>query len=844
MKKFLIRSAVFVLTFVITLLVASRILNKNHDNLTMDVPRASLPVITMLWDGKEYNPLYGHVSAMDPAAQRDQITILGEGRKTSFKIRTHGRNVTKIMAQVRSGDGSRLIETMEITPVQKEGDEILAELTLKDLIEQKQEYVISIGLEMDGWQQAWYYTRAIWDPDSLIAEEMAFVMDFHKKLYFREEAKALVKYLESNSKLESNESFHKVNIHSSFKQITWGDLKVTETREPTVTLKEINGQNASIVLDYGVSTAGSERNVQYLVQEYYKIRYSADRTYLLGYERTMTQIPDEKALYAGDKFLLGIGDENVDMMENEDGSVLVFQQADRLFSYHVSDQKVILIFSFYDLENYDEREYLDQHDVKILGVDEDGNVDFATYGYLNRGEREGEVGIRICHYDAKMNVTSETAFIPWDEPYSSLKSQLSEMLYLSPERILYVYLKNCVYRLDLTDGSATKLMEVVSDGSMMASKDHQILAWQELSALGRSNEIIVSDLATGEKVTLKGEGGEALRLLGFMDHDVIYGVARTEQITKTEVGREFFPMYKLCIARADGTALKEYKQENLYVMGCVVEENQIILDRMQQKEDGSFVETTQDHVTKTQQAKKSKNKVSAVQIDVYEKYVQIQVSKKIDSKKVQLLTPKEVIREGGEDFVLEITSPVDCFTVYGPAGVEGKYVSVNNAVARADELSGTVVNEKGMIIWQKGVRTSRNQIMAIKEPAKVSVEESLAACLDVMLKQKGISVESAPLLEQGKYPLDILKENLTDASVYDLTGISLDAALYFVSKDLPVLATLKTGEAVLITGYNESQVVVFQPSTGKLTKRGMSDASKWLEESGNCFITFFPVIDF
>ena len=74
-----------------------------------------------------------------------------------------------------------------------------------------------------------------------------------------------------------------------------------------------------------------------------------------------------------------------------------------------------------------------------------------------------------------------------------------------------------------------------------------------------------------------------------------------------------------------------------------------------------------------------------------------------------------------------------------------------------------------------------------------------------------------------------------DAKAYDLTGISLDAALYYVSRDVPVLATLKTGEAVLITGYNENQVVIFQPSTGKLYKRGMSDATKWFEESGNCF---------
>ena len=154
MKKFLIRSTVFLLTFVITLMVASRLLNKGHDNLTMEMGRASLPIITMLWNNVEYNSLYGHASPMDPAYQRDHVTFLGENRKTDFKIDTYGREVTAITASVRSGDGTRLIETMEIQPRQKNHDEIVAELALKDLIEQNQEYVVSIELTMDGWQQA------------------------------------------------------------------------------------------------------------------------------------------------------------------------------------------------------------------------------------------------------------------------------------------------------------------------------------------------------------------------------------------------------------------------------------------------------------------------------------------------------------------------------------------------------------------------------------------------------------------------------------------------------------------------------------------------------------------
>ncbi|MBR4605990.1 MAG: hypothetical protein IKO41_07165 [Lachnospiraceae bacterium] len=841
MKRFLIRCTVFVLTFVITWVVAGKLLNKDHDNMTMEMARATLPVITMLWGTQEYNPLCGYVVPMDPAMQRDGITILGENRATEFRIFTYGRGVTKITAQVRNSDGTRLIENLEITDYQRDQGTIQARLALKDLIEKGQEYVITIGLTLDDWQEVYYYTRAIWDEESLIGEQLSFVRSFHETLYHREEAKALTKYLESNSRLESNKTFHKVNIHSSFKQVTWGDLKVTETRKPTLTLLESHGQTASVRVQYGVSTAGAERDVNYRLQEFYRIRYSPDRTYLLDFERTMTQIPDEEALLGGDKIILGIGDENVDMMENEDGSVVAFQQADRLFAYQPSAQKLTLLFSFYVLGEEDAREERDESDIKILRVDPDGNVYFAVYGYMNRGEREGKTGIRVCRYDVSYNTISELAFIPWDKPYSNLKSQLEQLLYLGGENYLYLYLEHAVYQADLENKTYRKLLDVLEDGSMQASADNQILVWQEPSEKGYSNVIRIRDLSGEGEITIKGEAGDALRVLGFMGQDVIYGVARQEQITRTGTGQVFFPMYQLCIVRSDGTVLKKYAQDGIYVTDVTVEENQIILDRVTRNEDGSFHATTQDQVTKTQQVKAGKNQISIVEIDTYETYVQIKVKSKIDPKKVQLLTPKEVIQEGVDELVMDAKSPVKRYFVNGPKGLDGSYVSVSNAVNRADEISGSVLNEAGEVLWRKGDRSSRNQIMAIHEPEKTEdAAESQAVCLDVMLRQKGISVDSASLLAQGKYPAQILKESLTDAEVLDLSETSLEAVLYYVSRNIPVMALLETEEAVLITGYNESQVVIFQPSTGKLYKRGMSDAAKWFEEGGNSFLAYFP----
>lgn len=98
-------------------------------------------------------------------------------------------------------------------------------------------------------------------------------------------------------------------------------------------------------------------------------------------------------------------------------------------------------------------------------------------------------------------------------------------------------------------------------------------------------------------------------------------------------------------------------------------------------------------------------------------------------------------------------------------------------------------------------------------------------------------------MEQGKTVLDVLEENLDDAEILDMTGCSLDAMLYYVNKDIPVLALLENGEAVLITGFNEYNVVIMEPASGSLYKKGMNDSTEWFEENGNCFITYIRVED-
>lgn len=838
MKKTIIRIAVCVVVFLASALIIGSIMNQGHNNMTMEMAPATLPMITMESGGVACNELHGNTVEMDVAYQKDCITLLGEGRQANFTVDTFGREITGISTEVRSIDGSRLIENSEVTGWKANGKSFSVSLTLKDLIDTNTQYSLTLILELEGEQKVYYYTTILWNDDVHISEILEFATDFHGKLYDKEVAKELTKYLEPNSKLTDNGTFHKVNIHSSFQQITWGSLEPVQEDAASIRLTQISGNVASLLMDFVVSTGEGKNKIYYNVEEYYRVRYTSERMYLLDYERTMTQIPDTTRMYANDKILLGITDENVDMMESADGNTVVFSDMGQLLSYNAATNGLTVIFSFYDKDNADRRTLYDNHGIKILDVDEGGNVKFAVYGYMNRGRHEGETGIQIISYDNSLNTIEEEVYIPYSKSYAVLKDEMEQLLYRNRQQHVYFFLENGVYDVDLENRSAEQLVSIRQDDSLQVSENHEIIVWQEGDDINHSNQLNVRNLNTGEQTVIRAEDGEAIRPLGFMGEDIIYGVARESDIRTENSGQIFYPMYKVCISNSSGNNLKEYGQDGIYIVDCAIEGNQITLSRIQRSENGSYQEILDDQIMNNVEEEPGQNKVVTADIDIYERYVQIQTKTTIDTRTIKVLNPKEVVFEGGRELTLDAVSEVSRYYVYNAYGVQGIYSAPGKAVKEAYDSAGVVANDRGITVWLKGNRVSRNQIMAIKEESVTDQKNSLTVCLDNILRHAGITRNTEYDLAQGKTAIQILEENMTGVQVLDLSGCSLDAVLYYVNQDIPVLAILEDGEAVLVTGFNEFNVVIMEPSTGKLYKKGMNDATAWFAENGNHFITY------
>lgn len=839
MKKIIIKASIVVIVFFAALFITSSIMNKGNTDMTMEMSKATYPVVWVNYSGYRINEMHGYDNAMEINQMRDSITPLAAGRKVTLEIDPYGESISEIAFEVRSLNGSRLIENTKIEEFEQTQEGITATFTLKDLIESNQEYALVIVLTLENGKDVRYYTRVVSTEEYFASDKLDYVNDFSNKTFDKEAAKELTKYLESNAEGD-NTTYGKVNIHSSFNQITWGNLDITRETRANITIKELASQTGSFVLDYYVSTPNGNDKTYYRIKEYFRVRYTADRMYLLDYERTMNQMFQESGdVYANNKIMLGITSENVELFESDGGNNFAFVTGNRLYSYNVIDNKMALLFGFYNEENRDARTLYDGNRIKILNIDEGGNVIFLVYGYMNRGRHEGQVGISVYFYDSTVNTVEELVYISSNKSQSILMEDVEQLAYMNRNGRLFLKWEDQIYQINVAERTCEAIVQNLAEGSYKVSDSNKMAVWQQGGSLYQGKELILMNLTTGERESIKAGGGEVIAPIGFMGEDLIYGIARESDIVMDSAGNTIFPMYCVKIQNETEGVLMTYQQDNVYVVAGEVLGNQIILSRVEKEEDGTYAQIKDDQIMNAETALNSKNTVEVVATENYEKLTQIALKGTIDTSTMKHLTPKEVLFEGGRIITLASSeSALDRYYVYGKNGIEAIYTDEANAVSLADSISGVVINKDGYYVWLKGNRSLSNQIMAIKGEMATEDKNSLAVCLDTILEYEGVVRNSKYMLESGSSALSILEESLPDVQILDLTGCTLDSVLYYVNQDIPVLVTLEDGSAVLLIGFNEKNTVVMNPETGSVYKVGMNDSKEWFEENGNCFITY------
>ena len=169
------------------------------------------------------------------------------------------------------------------------------------------------------------------------------------------------------------------------------------------------------------------------------------------------------------------------------------------------------------------------------------------------------------------------------------------------------------------------------------------------------------------------------------------------------------------------------------------------------------------------------------------------------------------IRDNGESRRLSIdrSREQELYYAYGRGGLTGLYAEPSDAIHAVFEQMGCVTDSSARYIWQRSTRDLK-KYLALNTTAAGS-GSTLHQALRLFLTYEGVraSVIDAATEEDGV--VAYLQGILTDRKVLNLHRCTLSEVLYFLNLGHPVLAVTGDDSAVLIIGYDSTNVTIYDP---------------------------------
>lgn len=812
MKNFFKRFLVLLVVFILGVAGTAFLMNNETTDDRSDMNDAVLPEVMVQFGDVLTNRMYGYRQPMEADFVRDSVTPLDTTKKLTLVVNPYDTKVRNLSYEIRTSDGSKVMENRTIKSLDTGSDGYLrTEIEISSGLLMNQEYSLQITLSTNHGD-AYYYTRVVSRSATYTEQYAKFAGDFVQMSLDKTQADNLAAYLETSDSASSR-NFAGLNINSPLADISWGNLNPQLSKAGIPVIKDINETTASISIEYEISAQNENGNTEYyLVTDFYRMRYDETRIRLLDFKRSASEVFDPSlSVISNSGLLLGVRSKDVDYLTNEDGSVTAFTQNGDLWSYVPDTGKFVEIFTFRKDTESDFRDARVEHDIKLLSVENNGDVHFMVYGYMNRGAHEGYSGVGIYHYNNDQGAIEEQVFIPCTESFEFLQEDLGTLSYVNQSGQLFIMIAGNLYQINIDENTYEVLADHIDSDDFGVSVTNEHAAWKSESG-DYAGQIEFIDFDTMERRRIAPEASQKLDLLGFMNEDLIYGIVLDGDTLPNATGYMIDGITTFRIEGFDGTVKKEYHQDGLYVAGVTVGTT-LMEFTLVQKSGDIYKGVKKDNIMNNSTAATDKTSVEQTSSSRQGVIVRLTFEDSPSSEEPLILYAK--VRNAGEkvvDIQVDKSSVEEVYYVYAGGGLDSVWTDPAKAVQRADKQTGVVLNRAQQYVWERGNMKTQITLNTTDIPEIIRT-----ASLDVQNLQNGLG---------------------DSAKVIDLTGCSLENVLYEVSAQRAVIARTGSDSSVVIVGYDQYNTYLLDPSTGEVKPYGMNDSTALFKNAGNMFITY------
>ncbi len=792
-------TAIFIAAFLI-IYFALKFTNVKKEKYE-EMAEPTLPTIMCEFEGGEINRLYGYSNEMEAKYMRDTIYCLQDTYSFDIKISTYGKSIYRILYQVLDIENNSLIQDAEAKNIEKDGDEIRATVTIDNMIEENKEYTLVIRLASLTDEYIYYYMRVLKDSTPDIDGHIAFVKWINESIYDGTRKNELSPYLDITTDGTGTWDFGTVELTSTIEHFTWENMNVEKTSDIEINLVDVDDDLAFFRVNYEVGYKLDTIVPQHFyVSEYYRTRISDGRTYLLSYERAVDEIFEPTAeSVSATELHFGIQSSrayNRRCSMNGKYNCVVINGS--LWEINTETKQIISVFSFIrDIS--DIRQKYSEHSINILNVDDNGNIDFIVSGYMNSGLHEGESGVGLYIYDAARGRTGERLFIPSDVPFQVLKHTVGKLFYLNQDGIFYIMIDSDLYAVNPEANTSEHIAGNLYDGTFKISGDNKRIAWQTDGKVNDAAQIVCYDMDTGESYSVSAGKGKAIKVMGFLDKDMVYGEGNKNSILEHSDDTACLLMDKLIVVDENGRRSEETDGNGYVFYSSVQEYNRIVINRYLVSE-GSYIDA--EPFT-----------VFATNLEEYPEMIfdtQFEETKKTTvllyfSNRMPAAGALNVISRTPAYFSTEEVTGVKKmmssnwkYATYGEGRLQGLFEGPADAVNLAYATTGVVLKENGAYFYRRGMRASYIEIQAATIQAAI--------------------------------------EKFRKGEVTNITGITWDEALTFIGRRMPLFWELN-GATYVTTGYTVSdQFILMNIDTGEVIYMAVEDFPDAFQKTGRLFV--------
>ena len=259
------------------------------------------------------------------------------------------------------------------------------------------------------------------------------------------------------------------------------------------------------------------------------------------------------------------------------------------------------------------------------------------------------------------------------------------------------------------------------------------------------------------------------------------------------------------------------------------------MSRMVKSEDGYTSTSIDQLINKDENVSDNSVETEVISTDARKQELYLDLLTRVSDISVSYRTSGEIVFRDNTQLNLDSEFKWDGkYYVYGYGVFKGSRIKLESAVTLAYDTYGTVTDSSCRLVWQR-YRSTQASIDGI---TPVVTGDSLISSVQMLCNYLGSDINASSYMGQGHNAVETLN-SISGVTGINLTGITYEKVLSYVSKGCPVISRTESDGYIVIIAYNSSEIAYIDSSTGKVETVSMTDAGKMFSQGGNVFVTYF-----